>query len=215
MVIIVKRLCFENYEEFVSLVDNVFTDIREKDSYNDISIIAKYEESREIMRELVAFGYTPCGIELHEPEWDGYDDEYILSLANLDGEDEFFCEPMCRDGHYIVDESTVIYVLDNCSSKVVSRCRGEEVFEVCVGCDFCEDDEYDDECCCASCAVHALDVDESVSTHISRDEDGIPVGFRKSWSTTEDGMSCYSSYSHYSNNLDMLKEIAADFGVRL
>lgn len=214
MVIIVKRLCFENYEEFVSLVDNVFTDIREKDSYNDISIIAKYEEAREIMRELVAFGYTPCGIELREPEWGGYNDEYILSLANLDGEDEFFCEPMCRDGHYIVDESTVIYVLDNCSSKVVSLCRGEEVFEVCVGCDFCEDDD-EDERCCASCAGLALDVDESVSTHISRDEDGIPVGFTKSWSTTEDGMSCYSSYSHYSNNLDMLKEIAADFGLRL
>lgn len=210
-----KRLCFEDYEEFVSLVDNVLTDIRKKDSYNDISIITKYEEAREIMRELVVFGYIPCGIEFYEPEWGKYNDEYILSLVNLDGKDEFFCEPMRREDHYIVDESTVIYVLDNCSSKVIPYCRSEEVFEVCVGCDFCEDDECQDECCCATCANHTLDTNESESTYVSIDKDGTPLGFSKTWFTEEDGVQCYSSYSHYSNNLDVLKEIASDFGVRL
>lgn len=60
-----------------------------------------------------------------------------------------------------------------------------------------------------------LDTSDSESTYVSRGKDGTPLGFTKSWSTSEDGVTCYSSYSHYSNDLGMLKDIASKFGVKL
>lgn len=60
-----------------------------------------------------------------------------------------------------------------------------------------------------------LDTNDSESTYVSRDKDGKPLGFTKSWSTSEDGITCYSSYSHYSNDVEMLKDIASKFGVKL
>ena len=51
---------------------------------------------------------------------------------------------MIRDnGEYIDDESSVIYVLDNCSSEVLKHLDSECIFEVGIG---------EDECDCAKCA---------------------------------------------------------------
>ena len=52
---------------------------------------------------------------------------------------------MLRENGYIEEYSPVIYVLDNCSSKVISYCKGKTVYEVTVG-----DDECD--CDCSECA---------------------------------------------------------------
>ena len=51
---------------------------------------------------------------------------------------------MLRENGYLTDDSPVIYVLDNCSSKVIPYCKGKTVYEVSVG---------DDECCdeCEKC----------------------------------------------------------------
>lgn len=48
---------------------------------------------------------------------------------------------MLREKGYITDDSPVIYVLDNCSSKVIPYCKGVIIFEVSVGDDECEDTE--------------------------------------------------------------------------
>ena len=50
---------------------------------------------------------------------------------------------MVRDnGKYIDDESSIIYVLDNCSSEVLKHLDSEHIFEVGIddecGCDECE-----------------------------------------------------------------------------
>ena len=50
-----------------------------------------------------------------------------------------------EDGKYLTDESTITYILDNCSSKVISYCKGKNVYEVTVGID------EDDECGCDEC----------------------------------------------------------------
>ena len=90
-------------------------------------------------------GYDICNITYERIDWDGYDDEYILSM-NHDG---IWLEKFKReDGKYLTDESTITYILDNCSSKVILCCKGKNVYEVTVGIE--EDDECDcDECECA------------------------------------------------------------------
>ena len=52
---------------------------------------------------------------------------------------------MLRENEYITDDSPVMYILDNCSSKVIPYCKGNTVYEVTVGID------EDDECGCDDC----------------------------------------------------------------
>ena len=65
---------------------------------------------------------------------------------------------MLRENRYIEDDAPVIYVLDNCSSKVIPHCRGKIVYEVSVGVD--EYDEYD----CDECNECAYKKDEKPTT---------------------------------------------------
>lgn len=116
-----------------------------KDDFGDIAIIAKYEEAKEIIAELSYIGHSLESIRMSRPEWENYHDEYLISLNN----DGIWCEPMKSDGKYLTDESTIIYILDNCSSKVIPYCRGKIVFEVTVGAD--EDDEHERDCSECAC----------------------------------------------------------------
>ena len=113
---------------------------------------------------------------------------------------------MLRENGYIEEEAPVIYVLDNCSSKVIPYCKGAIIFEVSVGDDECEDteesysinrtpatkeefDEYvekikknDSKCKCDKCVEY------------SKDDDGDIHGFTASKSDG-DGYVCYSFYT--------------------
>ena len=139
-----ERLEFYDYEEFACEVADTFDDICKNDDFDDIAIIAHYDEAKQIIREILCLGYDLNSIELKNPEL-GYDDvPYIISVCGIDSEHEVWCEPMIRDnGEYIDDESSVIYVLDNCSSEVLKHLDSECIFEVGIG---------EDECDCAKCA---------------------------------------------------------------
>ena len=136
-----KNLYFDDFEDFSCVIADKF-DRLDKENFEDIAVIAKPDEAKEIFKELVCIGYDICNITYERIDWDGYDDEYILSM-NHDG---IWLEKFKReDGKYLTDESTITYILDNCSSKVIPYCKGKNVYEVTVGID--EDDECDyDEC---------------------------------------------------------------------
>ena len=136
-----ERLEFNDYEEFACEVADTFDDICKNDGFDDIAIIAHYNEAKHIIREILCLGYDLNSIELKNPEL-GYDDvPYVISVCGIDSEYEVWCEPMVRDnGEYIDDESSIIYVLDNCSSEVLKHLDSECIFEVGIGdeCDDCE-----------------------------------------------------------------------------
>ena len=137
-----KNLYFDDFEDFSCAVADKF-DRLNKGNFEDIAVIAKPDEIKEIFKELVCMGYDICNITYEHIDWDGYDDEYILSM-NHDG---IWLEKFKReDGKYLTDESTITYILDNCSSKVIPQCRGKIVYEVTVGIDEDECDEC--ECAC-------------------------------------------------------------------
>ena len=138
-----ERLEFNDYEEFACEVADTFDDIRKNDDFDDIAIIAHYDEAKQIIREILCLGYDINSIELKNPELGYYDVPYVISVCGIDSEHEVWCEPMIRDdGGYINDESSIIYVLDNCSSEVLKHLDSECIFEVGVGdecgCDECE-----------------------------------------------------------------------------
>ena len=142
-----ERLEFNDYEEFACEVADTFDDICKNDDFDDIAIIAHYDEAKQIIREILCLGYDLNSIELKNPEL-GYDDvPYIISVCGIDSGHEVWCEPMVRDnGKYIDDESSIIYVLDNCPSEILKHLDSECIFEVGIGDDACGCNEC--ECAC-------------------------------------------------------------------
>lgn len=135
-----KNLYFDDFEDLACDIADKF-DRLDKENFEDIAVIAKPNEVKEIFKELVCIGYDICNITYKRIDWDFYDDEYILSM-NHDG---IWLEKFKReDGKYLTDESTITYILDNCSSAVIPYCKGKNVYEVTVGDDECGCDECDD-----------------------------------------------------------------------
>ena len=137
-----KNLYFDDFEDFSCVIADTY-DALDYDE-EDVSIIAKYEEARQIIKELLCLGYDIHSVEIHDELWESYDSEYIISLYD----NSIWCEPMLRENGYIDEDAPVIYVLDNCSSAVIPYCKGKIIYEVTVGID--EDDcNFDD---CSECA---------------------------------------------------------------
>ena len=147
-----KNLYFDDFEDLACDIADKFDELN-KEEFEDISVIAKPDEVKEIFKELVCIGYDICNIIYERIDWDGYDDEYILSM-NHEG---IWIEKFKRENGYYEDESTITYILDNCSSKVIPYCKGKIVFEVSVGAD-------EDGCDCSECACKK---DEKPTTSIT------------------------------------------------
>ena len=130
-----ERLEFLTYEDFACEIADKFDAVSAVDDCNDVAVIAKYAEIKEIFKELVCIGYDICNVELEFPDMDEYNDEYVLALS-VSG---IWIEKFKREHGYLDDISTITYILDNCSSKAISHCLGKKVYEVCVG----SDDEND------------------------------------------------------------------------
>lgn len=126
-----KRLEYENYEGFVCDIADTFDSL--EDEFDDVSIIVKYGEAKEIIRELLCLGYDVASIDIHDELWENYCDEYIVSVSNVNDFPSVWCEKFKRETGYINDESSVAYVMDNCSSAVFKHINSEEIYEVCVG----------------------------------------------------------------------------------
>ena len=134
-----ENLYFEDFEDLACVIADTY-DALDYDDEEDVAIIAHYDEARQIIKELLCLGYDIHSVEIHDELWESYDSEYIISLYD----NSVWCEPMLRENGYIEDDSRVIYVLDNCSSKVIPYCKGKTVYEVSVGGDECGCNECDD-----------------------------------------------------------------------
>ena len=148
-----KNLYYDDFEDFACAVADSYDSLKCED-FEDVAIIAKYEEAIQIIKELLCIGYDIHSLEIHDDLWENYDAEYIISIYD----DEVWCEPMLREKGYLTDESPVIYVLDNCSSKVIPYCKGKTVYEVSVGID------EDDECGCEECECACKKDDKPATT---------------------------------------------------
>lgn len=141
-----ERLEFENYEEFASEISDTFNSL--EDEFSDVSIIAKYHETKEIIRELLGLGYDLCNITFEMPDYDGYDDEYILGLSS----DGVWCDKFKGEDGYFTDEADIIYVMDNCSSMVIRNIYSDHIYEVNVDADGIKEDSGCTECeSCGKC----------------------------------------------------------------
>lgn len=56
-----ERLQFEGYKEFACEIADKF-DTLDKKNFDDVSVIARPKETKEVFRELVCLGYNLCNI---------------------------------------------------------------------------------------------------------------------------------------------------------
>ena len=135
-----RNLYFDDFEDLACAVADTYDALDYRDG-EDVVVIAKYEEARQVIKELLCLGYDIHSIDIHDELCNSYDAEYVISLYD----NSVWCEPILREDGYIEEEAPVIYVLDNCSSKVIPHCKGKNVYEVSIGID-------EDECDCSECA---------------------------------------------------------------
>lgn len=129
-----ERKQYENIMEFCEdLVDTY--DCLDEDNMG-VSVVAKYEEAKEIISCLCMFDYDINSIEVSPVECNGYSDEYLITL--LDG--EINCEKNKINDRYLHTESEYTYVFDDCNSKCLNYIHSDKVYEISI---FNEDEEDD------------------------------------------------------------------------
>ena len=144
-----RRYNFDCYENFCDEVVSEYIDLYENDDLSSVYIIAKYDDAREVIQNLIYHGLDIRSIsELSSVEISGYCDEFLISIFAH----EIWCEPMKRDGKYFDVETQMCYVFENCSSAVIGHIRATKVYEIGISDDY-EEDDYDieDEDFCNEC----------------------------------------------------------------
>lgn len=173
-----------------------------------VCVIAKYEEAKRIITELCSMDLVLTSCILHNPEFEGYEDEYIIDIFS----DEVWCEPAKRDDEYLYSNSYATYVLDNCNSKLLSRVETEHLYDVHI-----EDEDDNDINCCECCDP---DYDEcwGCSNFMNHDDDSCEIdgkdchGFTASKSD-DDGYHSVSFYSTERVDHDDMMDLLRIFGL--
>ena len=157
--IIIKNAYFDNYEEFADCIVDTNEDLCENEEFSSVDIIAKFDDAKEIVKELVFDGYDIALItKFADVESDGYEDEFIISLSD----DKIWVEPFKRGNDYITAEADVVYITDDCNCKCIPNILSDKIYEVEVDLDD-ENDDYDDDECdgdCENCSIHKNDETE-------------------------------------------------------
>lgn len=146
-----KIVNLTNYIDFADRVCKQFTDLN--DTFGSISVIALYDEAKQVIAACVRYGLDIVSVEIDNAEYGDYCDEYIVTVD----QEGLWCEPFKRNNKYIHTESDIVYIFDNCNSKVIKHCNSDTVYEVCTdGYNeenintniICGNDEYDEDLKC-------------------------------------------------------------------
>ena len=108
-----------HYDCINECADNIFHIYNELTIYDDlanINIIAKYNEAKKFVERFIRLGFDIVSIsELSEADINGYNDEYVIALDR----DGLWCTPAKYEDKYLYVKADVVYILDNCCSKVI------------------------------------------------------------------------------------------------
>lgn len=209
-----KRIVFE---DIYDLSAEMLHDIS---SFSDcVSVVCHYDIATALLSELIQSEVEIGQIDFTH-EWTGYDKEYFVYIVN----GCVFCEPAFRSirdgGHdkYLEMGADIMYVHQDCNSKVLGCIDCDKIYEFAVE-EFDDFDGYDDGyACCECCSASDDDIvsHHSDSITVSRDKQGNPTGFTKSWSIDNGcGVTQYSSYSYYCSDEDMLRDLANKLDIEL
>lgn len=159
-----KDLNFEYIEEFVDCLVNEVENNEDK----FVTVIAKFDEAKEILKELMTYDDVNFeSLQIESPIMDNYCDEFVLPLWMNDGVLEIGCEKLKNEeGEYTNPCGDVVFLFDNCSSKIIPLCEGSELYFVNID-DECECDEGCDEKCPCDCHKEEKEITPTEKSHYS------------------------------------------------
>lgn len=199
-----KRVAFEDISE---LARRMIQDCSDIDDCSTVNTVCHFEFAAELTEELIKQGCKISWLDIHDYEYMGYEYEFIVSLLD----NKILVEPAYKykkDGYredgYIEVGGDIVYIHEDCNSRLLRFIDTRELYEFGI-------ENFDSNCDDDSVCYHRSEYET-----ICKDKHGVPTGFTKTWSTTdESGISSTSTYSFYSDNLGTLKAIAKEFGVNM
>ena len=159
-----KDINFEYIEEFV---DYVIYEV-ENDEDNFVTVIAKFDEAKEILKNAMTYDDVNFeSLQIESPIMDNYCDEFVLSFWMNDGVLEIGCEKLKNeDGEYTNPCGDVVFLFDDCSSKIIPLCDGSELYFVNID-DECDCDEECDCKCPCDCHKEEKEIAPTEKSHYS------------------------------------------------
>lgn len=164
-----KKINVSCVEELCEIYNDIVDDLKDSDAHAEI--IANYDEAREIIKELIFYGYEIAYIDIADPTLDEYNDEFSICVI----EGKIWCEKARVDDIYPFSDATIAYFMDDVNHKVTSAYdKGTVMYE-----------------------VHIVDEEDEVESDISIAREGDDMhGF----TLTQSDEHGYSSYSYYSTD---------------
>lgn len=152
-----EQLFYKDVEDLCLNISELYDKVYKDTEFLDITIVAKYDTAKQILSEFIYYDFTLYDIELESPDLGIYDCEYYISLMK---NKEIYCKKAIgKDGSYLIDEPNIVFVHEDCNSKILSKIFSdfdpiiftlsnecEEDIECCNCCDGykkCSCDEHD------------------------------------------------------------------------
>lgn len=183
-------------KDIKTMVENVM------DSFygEDFSIITKYSNARVIIKELLSYDdMIPNCVELGDSLYDGYSDEFIISVLG----NSLYCEKAKLGGRYLNTGNSALFILDDASKECVDFYGGDNTEAKYVFLYSLKEDKAETD----------TDTNKDDSSLVIKSYDDDMSGFTKLWSDENDDGTMYCSISFYSNDSDNLTKIAKMFDV--
>lgn len=212
-----KRRLFDDYSDLANVMvvradDNIF-----------VSAFCHYYHACKLIHSLIRdHNLKIDGIELNSPDSNGYDKEFQISLYNR----SISCYPIYRtvnegyqkDG-YLETWSDVAFIHEDCNSKILKYIESydcDDFYEFAIY-DYKNDINYVKENISGefkeSCDDSEICFSEDFS--VTKNRDGVPTSFDKSWGIFGDKIDRYCTFSYRSDNVDDLVDMAKLIGIEI
>lgn len=203
------KIKFQDLNEVAKFINDSFLFLLEKgdEEYPCVTVVGKYGEIGKllaILSDTGTFGYPLKYIILEAPEVSEYEDEYILTLSNLDKMGELWCQRFKteqKDEYLIADADTII-VFNNCSPDCISHCYGNHIYKASL-----EDYELDED--------RIIDDDGNVWIYNFETTDEGIKAFTIYKKEDEDGKFSSELYCYASNSHDFVNGKAQEWGIKI
>lgn len=185
-------LNYNSIEEFCEELNECIEEVHNANEYKYVSVVAKYNDAKQIIREIIYYGYEIAQIEVNDPNLDDYDAEYEISVIN----EKIFCSKMKRNNKYLESFASIVFFMEDVNSKCI-KSFPESVFEYEV--------QIDDDC---DCNIEDKDCEDGDSSSFLPccENDGLH-GFTY-FRSNDNGYVSHSFYSTECLKPDILKSIS-------
>lgn len=108
-----KELFFKNIEEFCEEYNDKINELKDSEGY--VEVLAKYDDAKAIVRELIYYGCEIGRIEIEDSEFDGYNDEFCICVID----NEIYCCKAKNKDSYIYSDALIVYFMEDVNQKAV------------------------------------------------------------------------------------------------